>query len=169
MSCLRSNGTPHRSAPRLLRPSSRTTTPRQVSSSPPGAARRFSGPCPERDGEAESGWDHGGTSGPTGELYETDNVTVSDDVESFVEREVRPASPTPGSTRRAAITRAGEVGLVGHEVNFNRYLLRVRPAPPPPRRSRPTSSGWRRRTGDSAVKRDGGPDGLGPGNGSRAD
>ena len=39
-------------------------------------------------------------------------------------------SPTPGSIPPAGIRRTGRVGLVGYEINFNRYFYQYRPPRP---------------------------------------
>ena len=38
----------------------------------------------------------------------------------------------PGSTRRSGIPRDGMVGLVGYEINFNRYFYQYKPPRPLP-------------------------------------
>ena len=58
-------------------------------------------------------------------------MPLSEDVESFFEREVRNRTfPMPGSTLRAGIPRTGRSASVGYEINFNRYFYEYR-APRP--------------------------------------
>ena len=78
------------------------------------------GICRNRDGSPE----------PDPKLRDTENVPLLEDVESFLEREVKPhvADAWIDTTRRDP--QDGEVGLVGYEINFNRYFYEYRPPRP---------------------------------------
>ena len=70
--------------------------------------------CRDKDGHPE----------PDPELRDTECVPLEEVVEAFLEREVLPHVPDAwiDSTRRDP--QDGEVGLVGYEINFNRYSYR---------------------------------------------
>ena len=84
----------------------------------------------ERNEQAEICRDKHGRPEPDPELRDTENVPLREDVESFFEREVKP------HVRDAWIDTArrdppdGKVGLVGYEINFNRYFYEYRPPRP---------------------------------------
>ena len=117
------------------------------------------GAVSERNGEAESGGDHGGHLGPDGELCETENVPVSDDVESFVEREVKPhvADAWIYTTRRDLQGGRSDSSATRSTSTGTSYEYRAR-------RADGATQPYRR----LSRQRDGGSDRLGPGNGSRA-
>ncbi len=76
--------------------------------------------CRNRDGQPE----------PDPELRDTENVPLSEDVDTFFQREVKPhvSDAWIDTTRRDP--QDGEVGLVGYEINFNRYFYEYRPPRP---------------------------------------
>ena len=76
--------------------------------------------CRNRDGHPE----------PDPELRDTESVPLAESVEAFFEREVTPHVPDAwiDTTRRDA--KDGQVGLVGYEINFNRYFYRYTPPRP---------------------------------------
>ena len=76
--------------------------------------------CRNRDGQPE----------PDPELRDTENVPLSEDVDTFFKREVKPhvSDAWIDTTRRDP--QDGEVGLVGYEINFNRYFYEYRPPRP---------------------------------------
>ena len=78
------------------------------------------GICRDRDGRPE----------PDPELRDTENVPLRDDVESFFEREVKPHVPDAWIDTQRRDPQDGEVGLVGYEINFNRYFYQYRPPRP---------------------------------------
>ena len=84
----------------------------------------------EGNAEAEMCRDRDGRPEPDPELRDTENVPLSEDVESFFAREVKPhvADAWIDTTRRDP--QDGEVGLVGYEINFNRYFYEYRPPRP---------------------------------------
>ena len=78
------------------------------------------GICRDRDGRPE----------PDPELRDTENVPLREDVESFFEREVKPHVPDAWIDTQRRDPQDGEVGLVGYEINFNRYFYEYRPPRP---------------------------------------
>ena len=64
------------------------------------------------------------------ELRNTENVPLREDVESFFEREVKPHVPDAWIDANRRDPQDGEVGLVGYEINFNRYFYEYRPPRP---------------------------------------
>ena len=84
----------------------------------------------ERNAEAEICRDRDGRPEPDPELRDTENVPLGDDVESFVEREVKPHVPDAWIDTERRDPQDGEVGLVGYEINFNRYFYEYRPPRP---------------------------------------
>ena len=84
----------------------------------------------ERNAEAEICRDRDGRPEPDPELRDTENVPLSDDVESFFEREVKPHVPDAWIDTERRDPQDGEVGLVGYEINFNRYFYEYRPPRP---------------------------------------
>ena len=84
----------------------------------------------ERNAEAEMCRDRDGRPEPDAELRDTENVPLSEDVESFFEREVKPHVPDAWIDTTRRDPQDGEVGLVGYEINFNRYFYEYRPPRP---------------------------------------
>ena len=84
----------------------------------------------ERNAEAETCRDRDGRPEPDPELRDTENVPLSDEVESFFAREVRPHVPDAWIDTTRRDPQDGEVGLVGYEINFNRYFYEYRPPRP---------------------------------------
>ena len=84
----------------------------------------------ERNAEAEICRDRDGRPEPDPELRDTENVLLSDDAQSFFEREVRPHVPDAWIDTTRRDPQDGEVGLVGYEINFNRYFYEYRPPRP---------------------------------------
>ncbi len=76
--------------------------------------------CRDKDGQAE----------PDPELRDTESVPLSDDVEAFFEREVRPHVADAWIDTARRDDHDGEVGIVGYEINFNRYFYKYRPPRP---------------------------------------
>ena len=100
----------------------------------------------ERNEEAEICRDRKGRTEPDPELRDTENVPLSESVESFFEREVTPHVPDAWIDTNRRDPQDGKVGLVGYEINFNRYFYEYRPPRPLEEIQKPTSSGWRRRS-----------------------
>ena len=84
----------------------------------------------ERNEKAEICRDRKGRPEPDSELRDTENVPLSESIESFFEREVKPHVPDAwiGTNRKDPRDRA--VGRVGYEINFNRYFYVYRPPRP---------------------------------------
>ena len=84
----------------------------------------------DRNAEAEICRDREGRPEPDPELRDTENVPLREDVESFFEREVKPHVPDAWIDANRRDPQDGEVGLVGYEINFNRYFYEYRPPRP---------------------------------------
>ena len=84
----------------------------------------------EQNQQAEICRDKQGRPEPDPELRDTENVPLLEDVESFFEREVRPHVPDAWIDTTRRDPQDGEVGLVGYEINFNRYFYEYRPPRP---------------------------------------
>ena len=84
----------------------------------------------ERNDEAEVCRDLEGRAEPDQELRDTENVSLTEDVESFFEREVKPHVPDAWIDITRRDPQDGSVGLVGYEINFNRYFYEYRPPRP---------------------------------------
>jgi type I restriction enzyme M protein len=84
----------------------------------------------ERDETATVGRDKDENPEPDPELRDTESVPLSETVESFFEREVKPhvADAWIDTSKRDA--KDGKVGIVGYEINFNRYFYRYTPPRP---------------------------------------
>ena len=54
-------------------------------------------------------------------------MPLLEDIESFVEREVKPHVPDAWIDANRRDPQDGDVGLVGYEINFNRYFYEYRP------------------------------------------
>ncbi len=84
----------------------------------------------ERNDAAEICRDGEGRPEPDPELRDTENVPLREDVESFFEREVKPHVPDAWIDANRRDPQDGDVGLVGYEINFNRYFYEYRPPRP---------------------------------------
>ena len=86
----------------------------------------------ERNAQAEICRDADGRPEPDPELRDTENVPLRESVESFFD--ARGEAPRPRRLDRhgtpAGSARTVEVGLVGYEINFNRYFYEYRPPRP---------------------------------------
>ena len=76
--------------------------------------------CRDRDGQPE----------PDPELRDTERVPLAEDVGAFFEREVHPHVPDAWIDESKRDHKDKQVGIVGYEINFNRYFYRY--APPRP-------------------------------------
>ena len=76
--------------------------------------------CRDREGRPE----------PDPELRDTENVPLRETVEAFFEREVKPHVPDAWIDTTRRDPQDGEVGIVGYEINFNRYFYEYRPPRP---------------------------------------
>jgi type I restriction enzyme M protein len=57
-------------------------------------------------------------------------VPLSENIETFFAREVKPHVPDAWIDTDKRDTKDGEVGVVGYEINFNRYFYRYEPPRP---------------------------------------
>lgn len=76
--------------------------------------------CRDKDGNAEA----------DPELRDTESVPLSESIDAYFDREVRPhvADAWIDTSRRDP--KDGQIGLVGYEINFNRYFYRYTPPRP---------------------------------------
>ena len=81
----------------------------------------------ERDETAAICRDRDGNPEPDPELRDTENVPLAESIDSFFEREVKPHVPDAWIDRARRDPKDGEVGIVGYEINFNRYFYRYKP------------------------------------------
>ncbi len=84
----------------------------------------------ERNEKAEICRDKDGSPEPEPELRDTESVPLSESVEKFFEREVKPHVPDAWIDTTRRDTQDGKVGIVGYEINFNRYFYEYRPPRP---------------------------------------
>ena len=84
----------------------------------------------ERNEKAEICRDKDGQPEPDPELRDTESVPLSESVEEFFEREVRPHVPDAWIDTARRDPQDGEVGTVGYEINFNRYFYEYEPPRP---------------------------------------
>ena len=73
--------------------------------------------CRTRDGNPE----------PDPELRDTERVPLAEDVNAFFEREVRPHVADAWIDESKRDSKDGKIGIVGYEINFNRYFYRYSP------------------------------------------
>jgi type I restriction enzyme M protein len=84
----------------------------------------------ERNGGAEICRDKDGNPEPDPELRDTESVPLAESIEAFFEREVKPHVPDAWIDTARRDPRDGEVGIVGYEINFNRYFYEYTPPRP---------------------------------------
>ncbi len=84
----------------------------------------------ERDETAAVCRDKDGNPEPDPELRDTESVPLAESVETFFAREVKPHVPDAWIDTDKRDPKDGEVGLVGYEINFNRYFYRYKPPRP---------------------------------------
>ncbi|HSW29775.1 MAG TPA: class I SAM-dependent DNA methyltransferase [Longimicrobiales bacterium] len=84
----------------------------------------------ERDDTAEICRDGEGSPEPDPELRDTENVPLSEDVDAFFQREVAPHVPDAWIDTSKRDAKDGRVGIVGYEINFNRYFYVYEPPRP---------------------------------------
>jgi type I restriction enzyme M protein len=84
----------------------------------------------ERDETAAICRDPSGNPEPDPELRDTENVPLAERVEAFFEREVKPHVPDAWIDTSRRDPKDGRVGIVGYEINFNRYFYRYTPPRP---------------------------------------
>ena len=76
--------------------------------------------CRDKDGNAE----------PDPELRDTESVPLVESVDTFFEREAKPHVPDAWVDTSKRDPKDGQVGIVGYEINFNRYFYRYKPPRP---------------------------------------
>jgi len=84
----------------------------------------------ERNEKAEICRDGEGNPEPDPELRDTESVPLAEPIEAFFEREVKPHVPDAWIDTTRRDPRDGEVGIVGYEINFNRYFYEYTPPRP---------------------------------------
>jgi type I restriction enzyme M protein len=84
----------------------------------------------ERDETAAICRDSSGNPEPDPELRDTENVPLGESFEAFFEREVKPHVPDAWIDTSRRDPKDGGVGLVGYEINFNRYFYTYTPPRP---------------------------------------
>jgi type I restriction enzyme M protein len=81
----------------------------------------------ERDETAAICRDKDGNPEPDPELRDTESVPLSESVEAYFDREVKPHVPDAWIDTTRRDPKDGQIGLVGYEINFNRYFYRYTP------------------------------------------
>ena len=76
--------------------------------------------CLDKDGHPE----------PDPDLRDTESVPLSESIETFFDREVKPHVSDAWIDTTKRDPKDGEVGMVGYEINFNRYFYRYTPPRP---------------------------------------
>ena len=84
----------------------------------------------ERDETAAICRDAEGDPEPDPELRDTESVPLAEPVEAFFEREVKPHVPDAWIDTARRDAKDGQVGIIGYEINFNRYFYRYTPPRP---------------------------------------
>jgi type I restriction enzyme M protein len=86
----------------------------------------------ERDEEADICTDAKGNPEPDTSLRDNENVPLKEDVQAYFEREVLPHVPDAwiNDDRKCRDDKDKEVGIVGYEINLNRYFYRYEPPRP---------------------------------------
>lgn len=84
----------------------------------------------ERDETAEMCLDKDSRPEPDPELRDTESVPLSETVEAYFDREVKPHVPDAWIDQSRRDEHDGQVGMVGYEINFNRYFYKYRPPRP---------------------------------------
>jgi type I restriction enzyme M protein len=84
----------------------------------------------ERDEDADTYTDAKGRPEPDTDLRDYENVPLSESVEDYFEREVRPHVPDAWIDESKRDPHDGEVGIVGYEIPFNREFYKFVPPRP---------------------------------------
>jgi len=84
----------------------------------------------ERDATAAICRDKDGNPEPDPELRDTERVPLAEEVNAYFAREVKPHVPDAWTDESKRDAKDGEVGIVGYEINFNRYFYRYSPPRP---------------------------------------
>ena len=67
---------------------------------------------------------------PNPDLRDNENVPLGESIEAYFEREVTPHVPDAWIDTTKRDDKDGEVGIVGYEINFNRYFYKYQPPRP---------------------------------------
>jgi type I restriction enzyme M protein len=78
----------------------------------------------ERDETASICHDRDGNPDPDSDLRDTENVPLSESIDTYFDREVQPYLPDAWINHSVRDPKDGEVGKVGYEINFNRYFYK---------------------------------------------
>jgi type I restriction enzyme M protein len=97
---------------------------------PPPPRKAILSALSERDETAAICRDKDGNPEPDPELRDTESVPLAERVDAFFEREVKPHVPEAWIDTSRRDPRDGKVGLIGYEINFNRYFYRYTPPRP---------------------------------------
>lgn len=84
----------------------------------------------DRDETASVCRDSDGNLEPDPELRDTESVPLAEDIQVYFDREVRPHVPDAWIDTSKRDEKDGKVGIVGYEINFNRYFYRYTPPRP---------------------------------------
>lgn len=84
----------------------------------------------EREETAPICRDKNGNPEPDTDLRDTESVPLSERIKTFFEREVKPHVPDAWIDTNKRDDQDGEVGIVGYEINFNRYFYQYTPPRP---------------------------------------
>ena len=103
---------------------------RQASTCRPRPVKAILSALSERDETAAICRDKDGNPEPDPELRDTESVPLSEAVETFFEREVKPHVRDAWIDTSKRDAKDGQVGVVGYEINFNRYFYRYTPPRP---------------------------------------
>jgi type I restriction enzyme M protein len=83
-----------------------------------------------RDEKAAICRDKDGTPEADPELRDTESVPLSESIEAYFDREVKPRVADAWIDTSRRDPKDGQIGLVGYEINFNRYFYRYTPPRP---------------------------------------
>ena len=95
-----------------------------------GCGRPSSPPSPSATRPPPSAATRTATPSPIPELRDTESVPLAETRRGFFEREVKPHVPDAWIDTAKRDPKDGQVGLVGYEINFNRYFYRYTPPRP---------------------------------------
>jgi type I restriction enzyme M protein len=97
---------------------------------PAPVAKAILSVCSERDDSAAICRDKDGNPEPDPDLRDSESVPLAESIEAFFEREVKPHVYDAWIDLERRDDRDGQVGVVGYEINFNRYFYRYTPPRP---------------------------------------
>ena len=81
----------------------------------------------ERDSDAQPVMDFDGTPMADAELREYENVSLGQDIYEYFKKEVLPHVPDAWIDTSKLDEKDGQVGIVGYEINFNRFFYQYQP------------------------------------------